>query len=527
MSTKGRIFRALLFTGLSSAASNAYSAGYYVDCGATANGTGTLSSPWNSVASVNNKSGGFLANDWIMFRRGTTCSGMLQPKGSGSAGLPITLSAYDTTRTAPPIINGGSNQAAIKLLNQEYWVIEKLQTTGGTPFGIYVTSNTTGQVYDYIRIRNVVVANVTGPVTTKQSGLVVVAPATSGSVFNDVLIDNVTAHDTTQWTGIRVAGQPPFYGTATSARSTNVTVRNSTVYNVGGDGIILSQVNDGLIENSVAHDIGQTSVTTVGTPGAIWAWGCKRCTVQLTEAYNTDSPRNLDGGAYDIDFYNDDHVVQYNYGHDLGGYCISVFGANNYVTKNSVIRYNICSNAGRHADLAYQGSIWFTTWEGGSIDGLKIYNNTIYANPISRYSAIRNVATSFTGTLPRIIKNNIIYSSIPNMVWNDDASLTYNNNIYWNTNGEQPIFGHDNIAYTGFANWKAGSGQDANSFYTDPLINNPTYSSIYRPTTSMTLMSNSPAINKGANVGNMGSRDFFGNSIPLGGLYDIGAHEKQ
>ena len=67
---------------------------YYVDCSATAAGSGTEASPWNSFTPVNCRT--FTSGDRILIRRGTTCAGQqLLPKGSGSG-----RRATSSTRTA-------------------------------------------------------------------------------------------------------------------------------------------------------------------------------------------------------------------------------------------------------------------------------------------------------------------------------------------------------------------------------------------------------------------------------------------
>lgn len=67
----------------------------------------------------------------------------------------------------------------------------------------------------------------------------------------------------------------------------DVIVRNATVHNVFGDGIVLWDVQNGLIEYSVAYDTGQQpSPQTIGTPSAIWTWSCIDCVVQYNETYN-------------------------------------------------------------------------------------------------------------------------------------------------------------------------------------------------------------------------------------------------
>ena len=109
-------------------ATPAHAAGsaYYVDCSAASNGTGTSSSPWNSLAGPNATT--FAPGDQLLFKRGTTCAGLLHPLGSGSAaGGSITMSAYGTG--ALPVIAGGGGTDAIYLYNQEYWEISDLEVT--------------------------------------------------------------------------------------------------------------------------------------------------------------------------------------------------------------------------------------------------------------------------------------------------------------------------------------------------------------------------------------------------------------
>src|SRR5690242_6808693 len=94
---------------------------YYVDCAASCDSaTGTAASPWRSLAKVSATT--FSAGDSILLRRGTRCRGQLWPKGSGDAQRVIVISSYGTG--APPVIDAAGADAAIKLLDQEHWVIE-------------------------------------------------------------------------------------------------------------------------------------------------------------------------------------------------------------------------------------------------------------------------------------------------------------------------------------------------------------------------------------------------------------------
>jgi hypothetical protein len=320
------------------AAHPTFAATYYVDCRAgsdTAAGT-TAGTAWRTTGKVSATT--FAPGDTVLFHRGTRCLGMLWPKGSGDEGRPIRIGSHG--RGARPVIDGGQERAALKLFNQQGWEIEDIETTGGSPYGIYIGGDA-GRLRHF-RLRNAVVRDVSGEVKAKDSGLVVVR-ADGAATIEDVVIDGVIAHHTTQWAGVIVRGA------SRENRARDVTVRNTIVHDVFGDGIVLFQVENGLVEKSAAWLTGLQPLQTIGTPNGIWTWRCRKCTVQWTEGFFIDSP-GVDGGVYDIDWGCDDNVVEHNYGHDAQGYCASVFAAEKEITTNSVVRHNVCVNNGRPPD---------------------------------------------------------------------------------------------------------------------------------------------------------------------------------
>jgi hypothetical protein len=98
---------------------------YYLDCAGHGPGNGTLSDPWTSLASVDSTS--FAPGSTLLIARGTTCEGTLSPQGSGTAAAPITISAYGSG--SAPVIDGGSNEEAVLLDNQQYWTITDREIT--------------------------------------------------------------------------------------------------------------------------------------------------------------------------------------------------------------------------------------------------------------------------------------------------------------------------------------------------------------------------------------------------------------
>ena len=523
---------AVLAVALSQAPAIAAGTTYYVDCSASSNGNGSQSSPWNNLATVNSTT--FGPGDSILFQRGATCSGQLWPQGSGADGSPITIGAYGTG--ALPVISGGTNDATLKLHNQEYWDIQDIEVVGGTTFGIFVGGDGSNLLHHF-HISNVVVHDVWGGnMAVKTTGLIVFGYDWTQH-FDDVLVDGVTAYNTDMWAGIVVTGKGWEWQLT---RSSNIVIRNSTVYNTYGDGIIAFSANNVLIENNVAYDTGNEPVETIGTPNSIWTWDCTDCVVQFNEAYLAASP-GWDGGAFDIDYYSSNGTVQYNYGHDNDAYCVSIF-ASDGTTDNSIIRYNVCSNNARNPDLDSDrnAELYFAVWNSsggaGYIENSQIYNNTFYwnpANPTAHYAiAGFNLwrGCCFTGS--NFIMNNLIYADNPNMMYMGlDKSVTFDYNLYWYTGTGDPVFKWGRKTYTGFSAFQNGSGQEANGLYVNPMLNNPTYHDAGFPVNAFTLQSGSPAIDAGADlaalgyVTDMGSHDFFGNAIPANGVFDIGAHE--
>ena len=503
---------------------------YYVDCSATTNGTGTQSSPWNTLTNANAVA--FQPGDQLLLNRGTTCAGPLAPRGSGSNNSPIVIDAYGTG--AQPVIDGGTNPAALQLINQQYWEINNVEIVGGDLYGIYIFGNVDNVNLTHFYLRNL---NVHGAhhvaATRDDSGEVYFSSTGMHAVMNDVLIDGVTAHDTQGSEGIVIYAGGGWTQADRSDQQlgNNITVQNSTAHDVGGDGILIMTVSNGLMQNNVTYHTGLCSACTGSTPSALWEWFCHTCTVQNNESYaNQTWGQGYDGGDFDIDYYNTSNIVQYNYGHDSAGYCVSVFGAENTVDSDHIIRYNICSNNSQLSNSPDPGEILLNSWDGGSIDGLQIYNNTFYWNPATPGAVVNTTWAYVTANHPDLFENNIIYGT-GSWMMETTSVFTLNNNIYWTTTPGAASWQVDGNTYTDFASYQAGANQDANSYYADPLLSDPTYHSPGRPATAFRLQPNSPAIGTGMNVCNgisgcsVGKQDFWGNALPSGSGYNIGAYQ--
>jgi hypothetical protein len=425
---------------------------YFVDCSSSSNGSGESSiSPWSSLDPLQSKV--FLPGEVIHLRRGTECHGSLWPQGSGSADHPVRLTAYGEG-PRPKIAAGNKPTQAFKLFNQEYWDVDSLDFSGGSTFGVFVSGDK--GILHHIHLTNLLVHDVLGEdMKHKESGLVVISPGAESQWFDDVLVDGVTAYNTKQWAGILVGGGD-FGFPPEDTWSTRVTIRNSIVHDVQGDGIVLFRVRNGLIDSTVAWRTGMQQTESIGTPNAIWTWMCHDCIVSHSEAFLTDSP-GVDGGAFDIDYGNTNNSVLSSFGHDTQGYCVAVFGAG-FVTRTSVVHGNVCIDNGRSPRMsAYQGAIFVHTWNDGSIDGLVVENNTVYWNPLGSDPPLINDATIQGGEA--VFRHNAIYSTSPFIVQsNRSLSLNANRYLYYGVHPQRWHYG--SADFDSFKNYQRSTGQD-------------------------------------------------------------------
>jgi hypothetical protein len=382
---------------------------YHVDCGSAATNNPSAEKTLHTLAEVNELE--LSPGDTLLFKRGATCRGALQPRGSGTETAPIRIAAYGEG-SLPRIVDGFTDAAALRLNNQQFWEIESLDISGSTTYGVLVESATA--TMHHIVLRDLLVHNVRGALKHKESGLVVLHSTGKGDSFDGVLVDGVQAFDTTQWSGIFVSD------------AAHVQVLNSIAHDVQGDGIVVFSSHDAVIAHSLAWHTGMQHQETIGTPNAIWTWRCTNCIVEDNEAFLADSP-GVDGGAFDIDFGNSHNTVRRNYGHDTDGYCVSVFGAFGPTTA-SVVEDNLCRANGLAPRLAQrQGAILLMTWQGGSINGLAVKNNRVEWNPPGDTPVVRGGADlQATGV---VFSGNQIHSTGISFI---DPELKYagDHNIY-------------------------------------------------------------------------------------------------
>jgi hypothetical protein len=414
----------VFLTGAAAAHSQAASPSrtFHIDCSAPADGDGSVEHPWNNLAAA--ESHKFAPGDTVALARGTVCAGSFAPKGSGTQDHIIRLTAYGSG-ARPKIVAPASARQALLLFNQQYWQVDSLDISGGNTYGVFVSGDK-GTLH-HLYLKNLYVHDVYGgALKNKDNGLVIVGPSSIDVFFDDILIDGIDAAHANQWAGILVGGGGfPYKDDA--PLNTNIQIRNSTVHDVYGDGIVLFRDAHSSIRSSSAWQTGMQPTQDVGTPNAIWTWTCNDCVVADNEAYVTDSP-GVDGGAYDIDWNNQNNTVVRNYAHDTQGYCIAVFGAG-YVTTNSRVRNNLCvDNSVSPRMAATEGAIEIYTWNGGALRDVEIRDNTIIWNPrVPGCPPI--VANARVDGPPIVFANNTIRSTSP-LIYRIDKPFASAGNIF-------------------------------------------------------------------------------------------------
>jgi hypothetical protein len=167
--------------------------------------------------------------------------------------------------------------------------------------------------------------------------------------------------------------------------------------------------------------------------------------IRDNEAFLAETPA-VDGGAFDIDWGCENNRIEYNYGHDNAGYCVAVFGARNRVTTASTVKYNVCVNNARSARMAKrQGDVFLATWDGGSLDGIEVHNNTFVWNPpvdapLFHIMDAYGVGTvELAGSRPRRIHHNLVASTVPTVEDIRGRIETADNRIWRRGQPDQPM----------------------------------------------------------------------------------------
>ncbi|NJO25803.1 MAG: T9SS type A sorting domain-containing protein [Bacteroidia bacterium] len=517
--------------------SNVAATVYYVSPSGNNSNNGTsTSTPWQTIAKVNSTA--LYAGDQVLFQGGQTFTGNIVLYYGGTATNLIKIGSYGTGRAYINATSGTGiriyNKGGVwvdNLIIYGYW--NQTNQSGNTGYGISFYTDTWNNFKH--QTANVSNCDISG---FKNGGVVFGAYPSDGtqSGYNNINVWSNTLHDNGDC-GVSSYGYYPAASGSTTYAHTDVYIGWNTTYNNfgvknkgnnSGNGIVMGDVKDCIIENNVAYNNGWYSNFTGGGPVGIWVWDATNVTIQYNESHHNGTGSGTpDGGGFDLDGAVTNSKMQYNYSHDNwgAGYLLFEFGVPRGNNKNNTVRYNISQNDG--TNNSYTG-----LYIGGNCTNNNFYNNSIYTN--------KGPCVYVGGGNTNNFINNIFYtagSSNYAMRIQTNNCWFFNNNYFF-TSAFQ--INYNNTTYTSLASFRSSTGHEKlngvnygysvnpsfNSAGNGGNINSGTPASL----NNYKLNAGSPMINTAYNIsswysGGVGSRDFKGVTIPNNGAYDIGACE--
>jgi hypothetical protein len=506
---------------------------YVSKAGSDANSGRSPEKAWRTLSRANKVA--LSAGDRIFLRGGDTFAGTLYfgPAERGTAANPIVVTSYGRGRAAiyagPANAVGAYNTAGISLSNLVL-VGSSWRTSAGS--GVYFFMDLQSTTLDTIIIENVAASGF-------KNGIEIGAWK-GNSGFKNIRILHSVTHDNRE-NGITIWGDSS--GSHSGYSHHNVLIRYCTSYrNSGphsvGNGIVISNVNGGVIERSITHSNGLRNQTS-GGPVGMWAWRSNDIVVQHNESYsNHSNVGGDDGNGFNLDGGVTNSVLQYNYSHDNdgGGFVLAQY-TDARPFHGNVVRYNISENDARRN---YYSAIYAWSATDYEIRDSSIYNNTVYVAPTPSGLPVGIAVVSRTQNLR--IRNNIIVTKGGLTLLAIEAGqseMTVQGNAYWSM-GSRFRIKWGGQYYKSLNDFRS-TGQErvsgANAGYTgNPRLVNPgSGGTVGNPgklemLQAYKLRTTSPLIAKGLDIKNLfgepvGRRDYYGTPVPSGTKFEIGAYE--
>ncbi|RXK85832.1 Ig-like domain-containing protein [Filimonas effusa] len=302
-------------------------------------------------------------------------------------------------------------------------------------WGIHLTNEAN---YNTIDSCTIDVSTTTSTTAANSAGITVSGSSssvtTASSASNNTITNNTIIGG---YTGIIL------YGTATSQNAVNNIIRNNKVMDFYGVGIEIANNNGALIEN---NDISRAARGAVysGFEGVTMGTGNINCVVNANRIHDTHTiASSQSGSAYGV----------------YSTACDAPAGSENKVTNNLI--YNFNSSTG----------IIYGIYNSSS-DGVFYYHNTIVLDNASSTAGATRGIYQTTAASRIAIKNNVVDirrggTGIKHAIFMGTATTTYEsdyNNFYINAPAGTNYAGCVGTTnYASLANWKTGSGKDANS----------------------------------------------------------------
>jgi hypothetical protein len=413
---------------------------YYVSASGNDRNEGTTAKfSWKTISRVNSQK--LNPGDRVMFKGGSTFIGNLELRGNGTVGELIKVCSYGAGKA---LLKAGDGNG-IKVYNGGYVSISNLiikgdwnsdLQSGNDGFGIIFYNDLPGEVkLGSLNISNCEISGfmkggisiMSNPGDKSQSG------------YQQIRIDSNVVHDNGEY-GIATIG-PVAYNESKSYAFLDIYIRYNKIYNnLGvtkitythtGNGLMVSDVDRGLIEYNIVYNNGWKNNGDKGGPCGIWGYDATSLVFQYNESYGNGSGKGkADGDGFDLDGGATNCLMQYNYSHDnfAAGFLIWEYGNTRTNNHGNILRFNISEND--NTGNKFYAGVTVGADAGHSVGENLIYNNTIY-------SAIGSCVSIYSGSSGTQFFNNVFYSGerkTPIIISFTKFCLFLCNN-YYNPNG--------------------------------------------------------------------------------------------
>ena len=467
---------------------------YYVSPTGNDTNSGSMASPWKTIQyGVDNISAGDVLN--IM---AGTYAGKIDINVSGGAGQVITIQ----NKPGDQVFIDGSglpNYEYLFMINGHNYI-----TISGLKFQNYQKLDAIGiEIINssHISILNNEFSNIDYsstavgqvPNSSQNSQPIIVFGRDAVTPMTDLKISGNTIHDCE--TGfsecISVNGNIDGFEVDNNLIYDNT---NIPIVAIGHEGECpdpqFDQARNGTIHDNIIHD----NPGAYAAAGGIYIDGAKNVIIENNTSYNNNYGIEVgcenngnapnDPSASNITVRNNLLYNNTNTGISVGGY--------NYPTSGKVTDTNITNNTCFNNDTGntYSGEVVVSY-----VENVHFENNIFFTNNIDKVLYTVTAATS---------------------------NLTFNYNVFYTPSGANDIVIDINgTEYNTFAAYQAGTGQDANSSFSDPLFVNPSI-----PNPDLHITNVSPAVNAGnpSFIAAAGEVDMDGEGRKSG-IVDCGADE--
>jgi hypothetical protein len=511
-------------------ATQLYATDYYVSpTGSDANSGASAGSPWRSSTNVNARA--FVAGDRILFQGGQTNAVNLtfDSSDTGTTNNPIVISSYGTG-TATLLAADGAGLFAYDtagfLITNLNLVGTSRSNNAADQDGIFFYFDPSDPALPaqrgYVHVDHLDVSGFS------HSGIWI-GPYNSGVGLRDVRITNCALHDNGA-SGLLIDADTSY--TITNVYVGNVTAFNNYAISNNSDterGIDVGDLNDATIEHCVAYN---NNVTGDGGAG-FHVYDSTNTTVQRNESYNNHTRLTTGGSGFEINHRMQNSRIQYNYSHnnDGPGFWLlheDSFDPTSYT--NDIVRYNITENDGRQNGYAGIDVM-------GQLTSVEVHNNTIFltlTNTAPRAIRVQNSTDTSLDVHGLHFRNNILQTTngvrlveVTPTQLDTATDLLFQGNDYYPSGGTFDIT-WNGTTYSTLDAWRVATGQEeigaANTGTNiNPRLGGPGNG-------NHQLNPNSPMIDHGLALSTLfgmtpGPVDFYSNSVPAAGGYDIGAYE--